>query len=117
MNDTGQTSWEWVEDGEYPQTLLVPAGWDESDDPPRKDVVMAVYESHGGGHMPEEPHKSLIAAAPALLAACEAMQFYMPAAQAAIRTTGATHGRPDVYEADRMAIAAIKKAKPEGEPA
>lgn len=52
--------WEWRKATHvYPETYLIAAD---------SSQVMSVYESHGGGHMPDAADKHLIAAAPELLA-------------------------------------------------
>ncbi len=54
--------WTWVKDQEYPETHLCGAGRD----------VLSIYESHGGGNMPQcAADASLITAAPDLLEALQ----------------------------------------------
>lgn len=51
-------AWKWRPHGDnYPETFLE----DEEG-----NVVLAIYESHGGGQMPEGENKALITAAPDL---------------------------------------------------
>ena len=40
------------------------------------EVVLSIYESHGGGSMPSEAHQVLIAAAPRLLAAAKTIASF-----------------------------------------
>lgn len=55
--------WKWVEQpNNYPATDLMDGD----------RVVLSIYESHGGGTMPEGKEKAAIAAVPELLEACRA---------------------------------------------
>jgi len=58
--------WKWVPEKDYPITYLY--GANPKDE---YDYILAIYESHGGGHMPDEAHARLIAASSDLLRACE----------------------------------------------
>ena len=89
--------WKWIDTADYPATVLV----DEND-----DEVLEIYESHGGGMTPSDEHKLLLAAAPDLLEALEAIV-------GAIEMTDNVTDFLEMYDADdlRNAFAAIDKAK------
>ena len=68
--------WRWLQESpDYPSTLLVGPDYKGDAESLRgvHGVVMEVYESHGGGEMPEDENASLIAAAPDLYASLQAL--------------------------------------------
>ena len=93
----------WVEHDGYPATDLVSADG---------TVIFQIYESHGGGKMPDEAHQRLIAAAPEMYGALSQLINEYVSNVDPYRT-GGFYFPPDKEDIIIEARAALAKANPD----